>query len=175
MNNEIKLAKLVLNEGLKINLMAGAVYVSYQAASYFAQPWSLKDKKQGLTIQIGGFDGEVDFDLFGDLEQITGVEESRIQKTLPIQEAGSRITIRGAMKFSKSVGLVRLNFRKGGNVTGSAAIALKFWRGRVDLLPLPYVGYSAASALTGRGGPDAEWHFESGLLLKDESSFRKES
>lgn len=170
MKNEIKLPRFNLNEEQKINLMAGAVYVSYQPASYFGQPWSLKDKKHGLTIHVGGFDGAVDFDLFGDLVQVTGAEESTARQSLPLQEEGPSVTVRGASRYKKCVGLIRLNFRQEGQVAGSAAIALKFWRGRIDLLPLPYADYAAASAITGRGGPDADWHFESGLSLLAETS-----
>ncbi len=160
MSQEIKLAKLTLNEGLNITVMAGAVFVGYQAASYFAQPWSLKDKKKGLTIHVGGFDGDVDFDIFGDLTQLVGVEEARIQKDLPLQEPGPRVTICGAPRSSKSIGLVRINFRKHGEVKGSAAIALKFSRGRIDVLPLPFVPYNVASAVAGRGGIDSEWRYD---------------
>lgn len=167
--DEVKLADLSCETETKISLMAGSVFVSYQAASYFAQPWSLKDKKKGLTIRVTGFEGVVDFDIFGDLIQVTGAEEIRIQQSLSLQEAGQQVTVCGVARASKSIGLLRINFRKEAELIGSAAIALKFSRARIDVLPLPFADYKLASVATGRGGPDADWHFESGLgdLLKD--------
>lgn len=173
MAQEIRLPKLAYNAGLSVNVMVGAVFVSYQVGSYFAQPWSLKDKNKGITIQVGGFEGDVDFDIFGDLVQVTGTEESQIQQTLPLQADGPCITVCGVARAAKSIGLVRLNFRKDSDVQGSAAIALKFSRGRVDVLPLPFSEYVVASAKTGRGGPAAEWHFESAHFLTDDSQASK--
>lgn len=173
--SEVRLASLTVKDSINVNLTIGAVFVSYQPNSYFGQPWSLKDKKKGLTVHVSGFGGTVDYDIFGDIEELTAAEATSVLETLPLQpeQGGVSVTVRGAARIGKSVGLIRINFRKDGEVTGSAAIVLKFWRGRVDVLPLPYADYSVPSVVTGRGGPDADWHFQAGFADLAELAVRR--
>ena len=157
MSKEFNLPALKFESEPLISLMAGAVFVSYAASSYFAQSWSLKQKKGGLSVQISKFDGEIDFDFFGEIKRANSDEEAILAKSLPLKLEHHFLCVLPAGK-GKSPGLLRMNFRKGVDVVGSAALAVSFYRGYIEVLPITFASYCPAQASTGRGGPNADWH-----------------
>lgn len=155
----------------KITIVTGAVFNSFEVDKYFSQSWSMKLGKKGFMVRVEDFDGQVDFDIFGDLQEIEKAEESYFLPGVSSKIAASVVV--GSSGSKRCVGLVRFHLRRADELICSGGVALDIQRGRVQVLPMAAANYRVGNiAVAGKEGPAADWqNFLSTMLKADQERY----